>query len=123
MAEYIDREGLRRAIASKQNEVAHETPKTRTEKRAHDRAFSAWLWIGNYVTLMPAADVVGAYDEVTGPVDRRMLLELLEKDYQRIQKYWRDVSYTRDKYLEGYRAAMEAVENFTKEAACDERDV
>ena len=69
------------------------------------------------------ADVVGAYDEVRGPVDREMLLELLEKDYQRTQKYWRDVSYTRDKYLEGYRAAIEAVANFTREAACDERDV
>lgn len=117
MAEYIDRESLRRAIASKRDEVAHETPKTRTEKRAHDRAFAAWLWVGNYVAFMPSADVVGAYDEMTGPVDRRMLLELLEKDYQRIQKYWRDVSYARDKYLEGYRAAMEAVENFTKEGA------
>lgn len=115
MAEYIDRAELNKVIASKQKEVASESPATRQEKRAHDRAFSAWLWIGSYVTLMPAADVVGAYDEVTGPVDRRMLLELLEKDYQRIQKYWRDVSYTRDKYLEGYRAAMEAVENFTQE--------
>lgn len=123
MAEYIDRESLRRAIASKRNEVAYETPKTRAEKRAHDRAFAAWLWVGNYVAFMPSADVVGAYDEVRGPVDREMLLELLEKDYQRTQKYWRDVSYTRDKYLEGYRAAIEAVANFTREAACDERDV
>lgn len=123
MAEYIDKADLVREIARQEDRLAGESPVTRADKRAKDRAIGVCFRLLNYLMLMPSADVVGAYDEVTGPVDRRMLLELLEKDYQRIQKYWRDVSYTRDKYLEGYRAAMEAVENFTKGAPRDERDV
>ena len=124
MAEYIKKADLVSEIIRRENMQAAESPVTRADKRAKDRAIGVCCEILNYVRLMPPADVVGAYDEVSGPVDLRMLIELLAKDYQRIQEYWRDASsYAREKYLEGYRAAIEAVANFTREAACDERDV
>ena len=116
MAEYIKKADLVSEITWREDRLAAESPVTRANKRAKDRAIGVCCGILNYVRLMPPADVVGAYDEVSGPVDRRMLMELLEKDYQRIKEYWRDASYTREKYLEGYRAAMDAVESFTEKS-------
>ena len=122
MAEYIKKADLVSEITWREDRLAAESPVTRADKRAKDRAIGVYYGILNYVRLMQPADVVGAYDEVSGPVDHRMLMELLEKDYQRTKDYWRDASYAREKYLEGYRAAMDAVERFSKNEENAEKD-
>lgn len=125
MEEYIKKSALRVCISEWLDELLAEKPKTRAGKRAVERAFYAYHKVAGYLAQAAPADVVSAYDEAVGPVDRKMLMEMLSREYRQIQKYWRDTSYGREKYLEGYRAAMETARNYTESmgAARDERNV
>lgn len=124
MEEYIKKSALRACISEWLDELLAEKPKTRAGKRAVERAFYAYHKVAGYLAQAAPADVVSAYDEAVGPVDRKMLMEMLSREYRQIQKYWRDTSYGREKYLEGYRAAMETARNYTESmgAARDERN-